>query len=62
MICRLDNSYERRTLMKEKFSNQEWELLKIFPFQIFVLVAGPSAIGGRPVSRERPKQMATGTG
>jgi hypothetical protein len=26
--------------MKEKFTSDEWELLKIFPFQIFVVVAG----------------------
>jgi len=26
--------------MKEKFTNDEWELLKLLPFQVFVLVAG----------------------
>jgi len=26
--------------MREKFTQEEWELLKILPFQVFVLVAG----------------------
>ena len=26
--------------MKEKFTQEEWELLKLLPFQIFVMVAG----------------------
>ncbi|MBC7265112.1 MAG: hypothetical protein H5T64_12265 [Chloroflexi bacterium] len=26
--------------MKEKFSTEEWELLKLLPFQVFALVAG----------------------
>ncbi len=26
--------------MKEKFTQEEWQLLKLLPFQVFVLVAG----------------------
>lgn len=26
--------------MKEKFTQKEWQLLKLLPFQVFVLVAG----------------------
>jgi len=26
--------------MKEKFSQEEWELLKLLPFQVFIMVAG----------------------
>ena len=26
--------------MKEKFTDEEWQLLKILPFQVFILVAG----------------------
>ena len=26
--------------MKEKFTQEEWELLKLLPFQVFILVAG----------------------
>ena len=27
-------------MMKEKFTKEEWELLKVLPFQVFVMVAG----------------------